>query len=196
MLFLRLNDTNPLRAAVEGTGERPVDHLVVSALERRQPLPALAPRDVVVTQHDRLELAEEIEAVEAITSTIRQSNLHADPRLPREQTRALYAAWARNDVTGRAVRTFLARSERRVVGYITVIETHEGLALDLVAVQDDQQGRGVGSAMLASTLAWATETTMVTVGTQQTNRALALYGRFGFVPREIHVMYHLWLTET
>lgn len=196
VLFLRVNDDDPLRAAVESTGVEAIDHLVVSVHDRSRQLPVVAPSGLVLTHHDRLELAEEIEAVETLTSTIRQSHLHADPRLPLEQTRALYAAWARNDVTGRGVRTILARSEGRIVGYLAVIETHEGLALDLAAVHDDQRGRGVGAAMFASGLEWAAKAETVTLGTQQTNRALSLYRRLGFVPREIHVMYHLWLAET
>jgi GNAT superfamily N-acetyltransferase len=125
---------------------------------------------------------------------MRTSHLHADPRLPAARTRELYAAWARNDVTGRAQRTIVARSERAVIGYLTVLVTPGTAVIDLVAVTASRQGLGVGSALLASFIEWiGGREIAATVGTQADNPARRLYARCGFVPTARHFTYHLWL---
>jgi GNAT superfamily N-acetyltransferase len=193
VVFLRLVAGEPLCAIVEDTGRVPVDHLVTSTLDAVRP--ALAATAIAVEHHDRLDDPADIEAVAAITrASIQRSHLHADPRLPIARTRELYAAWARNDVTGRAQRTLLARSDGAVIGYLTVVGGPATAMIDLVAVTPGWHGRGVGSALLASFIDWIGDRDVVaTVGTQVDNPALRLYARAGFVPTAHHLTYHLWL---
>ena len=129
---------------------------------------------------------------------IRTSHLHADPRLPAERTRALYAAWATNDVTGRAQQTIVARAGRSLIGYLTVVATPATAPttamIDLVAVAAAWRGRGAGAALVAGFVDWLGDRPITaTVGTQADNPALRLYARCGFVPTATHVTYHLWL---
>jgi len=129
---------------------------------------------------------------------IRTSHLHADPRLPAERTRALYAAWATNDVTGRAQRTIVARAGRALVGYLAVVtapvSAPRTAMIDLVAVAATWRGRGAGASLLAGFIDWIGDRAITaTVGTQADNPALRLYARCGFVPTATHVTYHLWL---
>lgn len=129
-------------------------------------------------------------------AAIRTSHLHGDPRLPAARTRALYAEWARNDARGRAQQTFIARRRGVVVGYLTALRSCDIAVIDLVAVDPQCHGQGVGTALVASFVTWAFENGLaMRVGTQATNRASVLYERFGFAPAARHATFHLWLDE-
>jgi ribosomal protein S18 acetylase RimI-like enzyme len=195
VVFLRLAEHEELRVDMARRAIDPIDTLVTSTLGAERPqLDRRA--DIAIEHHEQLHDAD-VECVAAITArSIVISHLHADPRLPIERTRELYAAWARNDVTGRAQRTIVARANGELVGYIAVIVGAGTAVIDLVAVAPAWQGKGVGSAMLASFVDWiGKREVLATVGTQAENAALALYARHGFVPTEKHFTYHLWLTE-
>lgn len=194
VVFLRIADTDPLRDTLRERGQAAIDTLVSStlgAIRRR-----VEPRtDLAIEHHDRLHDADVVVVAAITAASITTSHLHADPRLPIARTRQLYAAWARNDVTGRAQRVIVARAGTELVGYTSVIVRPGSALIDLVAVAPGWQGKGVGSAMLASFIDWVGERKLVaTVGTQATNPALQLYARHGFTPTETHLTYHLWST--
>lgn len=189
VVFVRVDEQDPLNALL-GT---PVDTLVTSKLGHgrlaTRPLPGVS-----IEHHDRL-AGRDVDVVAAVTAeTIQTSHLHADPRLPIARTRELYAAWARNDVTGRGQHVIVARIGGELAGYISILVRDETAIIDLVAVATSRQGAGFGSAMLASFTSWVDERKLAaTVGTQSHNPALQLYIRHGFVPAEKHFTYHLWL---
>jgi GNAT superfamily N-acetyltransferase len=212
VVFVRLAGDDPLRGALGIAGYAPVDTLVTSTLaarpgipRRREPAPEVVPEvvpEIEIEHHDRLDDPSDVAAVAAITGeAIRTSHLHADPRLPAEPTRALYAAWATNDVTGRAQHTFVARAGHALIGYLTVVATPATAPttamIDLVAVAAAWRGRGAGAALIAAFVDWlgglGDRAITATVGTQADNPALRLYARCGFVPTATHVTYHLWL---
>jgi GNAT superfamily N-acetyltransferase len=209
VLFVRLAGDDPLRGALQRAGHAPIDTLVTSTLDarraprrRRELAPEVAPEavpevvpQVVIEHHDRLADPADIAAVAAITGeAIRTSHLHADPRLPAERTRALYAAWVTNDVTGRAQQTIVARAGRALIGYLTVLAGAQTAMIDLVAVAAAWRGRGAGAMLIAGFVDWLGDRAVTaTVGTQADNPALRLYARCGFVPTATHVTYHLWL---
>jgi GNAT superfamily N-acetyltransferase len=194
VVFLRLADDDPLRDALARDGHAPVDTLVTSTLGRDRV--AIPGNDAVaIEHHDRIEDPADVAAIAAITAeSIRRSHLHADPRLPIARTREVYAAWARNDVTGRAQRTITARIDGEIIGYLTVLTTPGTAVIDLVTVAPRWHGRRVGSRLIASFIDWIGDRAIVaTVGTQADNPALRLYASCGFVPTATHCTYHLWL---
>jgi GNAT superfamily N-acetyltransferase len=202
VVFLRLAGDDPLRDALHRAGYAPVDTLVTSALGPDRPaIPRSGEGEVelALEHHDRLADPADVAAVAAISGeAIRTSHLHADPRLPAERTRALYAAWATNDVTGRAQQTIVARAGRAPIGFLAVIASPGVAMIDLVAVAAAWRGRGAGASLIAGFLDWLGDrpgdpALVATVGTQADNRALRLYARCGFVPVATHVTYHLWL---
>ena len=196
VLFLRLEDRHSLRPIVERRGTAPVDVLVTSTLTNAI-LPSRSPA-VALERHASLVRPADVAAVEAITAAaIVRSHLHADPRLPIDRTRRLYAQWARNDVTGRGQQVFVARVAGELVGYISVLVAEARAIIDLVAVQPSWHGHGIGSSLLAGFLEWVAGTQLTaSVGTQADNPALRLYARCGFVPSATHFSYHLWLSES
>lgn len=197
VVFVRLTGDDPLRGALDHAGHAAIDTLVTSTLAGRPAIPRS--HEIAIERHDRLADPADVAAVAAITGeAIRTSHLHADPRLPAERTRALYAAWATNDVTGRAQQTIVARAGRAVIGYLTVLASADTAMIDLVAVASAWRGRGTGASLVSGFIDWLGEwsgdrATTATVGTQADNPALRLYARCGFVPTATHVTYHLWL---
>jgi len=194
VLFLRTLSTHPLVPELAQLGYEPVDRLITSTLRSQNSIATLVP-GVSIEHHERLVEERDIAALATFTAeTMRTSHFHADPRLAAESTRQLFSEWARNDVTHRARRTIVARAEDEVVGYITVLISETTAIIDLVAVSPTWQGRGIGSALVTSFIQWVATTDLeATVGTQATNRALALYARHGFTPTSEHLTYHLWL---
>lgn len=197
VVFLRVSRANDeLRHALAALEIAPLEELVTSTLSEQPPPSIPVTSDLTIEHHaGPLRSPSDIDAIAALTAgTITQSHLHADARLPRAQTRNVYAAWARNDVSGRAQRTIIARAGAEIVGYLTILCTATLAVIDLVAVSASWQGRGVGSALVDSFVTWVRGEGLVgRVGTQSDNRALALYERFGFVPSDRQLTYHLWL---
>jgi len=210
VVFVRLAGDDPLRDALHAAGHAPVDTLITSTLGPERPAisrsaklapelaPGLAPRlapGLTIERHARLADPADIAAVAAITGeAMRTSHLHADPRLPADRTRALYAAWATNDVTGRAQHTLVARAGGALIGYLAVVTAPHAAMIDLIAVAAAWRGRGAGAALVGGFVDWiAGRPITATVGTQADNPALRLYRRCGFVPTATHVTYHLWL---
>jgi len=191
VVFVRLLDTDPWCGELERRGHRPVDTLVTSTLTDE-----LAPaHPAIPVEHHATVTGADADAIVAITTaTIHTSHLHADPRLPAARTQALYAAWIRNDLAGRAERTLVARDGGEVIGYLAALVRDDTAIIDLIAVRPDWHGRGVGSALIASFVDWVRERGLgATVGTQADNPALRLYARCGFAPTTTQLTYHLWL---
>jgi GNAT superfamily N-acetyltransferase len=191
VLFVRVS--LEAREVCDALDAEPLETLVTLAMTDAAVPPARG--HIRVEHHDRVDRDEDIAAIARITSdAIQRTHFHNDPRLPLDATRRLYAAWATNDVRGRAQRTIIARDGDRVLGYITVMIDGASAVIDLVAVDPALHGRGIGSEMLASFVGWARERSLAArVGTQATNPALALYQRFGFVPARRDNTYHVWL---
>jgi len=193
VVFVRLPEGDAWCSALTARGQRPVDTLVTSTLLFDA---AILHPEVAIEQRATVDDRADVAAVVAITNaTLHTSHLHADPRLPRAATEALYAAWVSNDLAGRAVRTLLARDANGVIsGFLTVVVRDRTAVIDLIAVHPDHHGRGIGSALIAAFVAWVrAEGLAATVGTQVDNPALRLYRRCGFVPTSTQLTYHLWL---
>lgn len=192
VVFVRLPEGDPWCNELAARGQRPVDTLVTSTLLFDTVIPH---PDIAIEARATVDDREDVAAIVAITrATLHTSHLHADPRLPREHTEALYAAWVTNDLAGRAARTLLARDGDDVIGFLTVLVREGTAIIDLIAVHPDHHGRGVGSALIAAFVAWVrAQGLAATVGTQVDNPALRLYRRCGFVPSSTQLTYHLWL---
>lgn len=158
---------------------RPVDGVGGAAAvrpHRSSDLPAL--RTIARTSHDN-------------------TRFFADPRFPDERCRDLYAAWIENSCAGWADEVLVAEHDGRAAGYLTCNLDGEGgtVSIGLIGVAADQRERGLGSALLAGALAWASNrsASVLSVVTQGTNvRAQRLFQRAGFRTAGASLWFHKW----
>jgi ribosomal protein S18 acetylase RimI-like enzyme len=129
------------------------------------------------------------------------SRYYFDQRYPREICAKFYSDWIEKSCKGFADKVFVAKINRRVVGYITCdkkpdLESHRGCGrITLVGVDDSARGIGVGSSLVYHALNWFLKEKMreVIVVTQGRNyRAQRLYQECGFKTILTQLWYHKW----
>ncbi len=130
--------------------------------------------------------------VEAIAGhCFRGSRFHADPLIPRELADALKARWAGNFFTGqRGDAMTVAQAEGRVAGFLLALHRPDVMVIDLVAVDPEFRGRGLGAALVRAAHAQSGLPGLA-VGTQAANApALALYQSLGMRVRSLAFVLH------
>ncbi len=124
---------------------------------------------------------------------------HGDPNLPKSRSDELYSKWVSNSLAGFADIVLVARHAGRVAGFITCktdksVPGSEYGVIDLVGVNPDFSGKGIGQELVRSALEWfGPRVRSVYVGTQAANtRAIRLYEKSGFVHVCSDPTLHLW----
>ena len=112
----------------------------------------------------------------------RFDRFHADPLVDDAAADALKGTWARNAVLGRADRVFVTRERDRITGFNACLLRDGNAIIDLIGVDPDFQGRGLGRRLVNAALAhYSGRAARLAVGTQSANHvSLALYQRAGF----------------
>jgi ribosomal protein S18 acetylase RimI-like enzyme len=130
-------------------------------------------------------------------SCFRYSRFHQDPRIGREAADRVKRAWAQNCLDGRrGEEVLVARLAGKPTGFLAVlIAPADGGAaaiIDLVGVGVQDQGRGVGAALVAAFVTrWGPRAASLRVGTQAANVAsVRLYERCGFRFRSASYVMH------
>ena len=126
----------------------------------------------------------------------RYDRFHADPLVDDTRADILKATWARNSVLSRADKVFVIRENGRIVGFNACMLHHDTASIDLIGVDPDFQGRGLGRRLTGAALAhYASRANRMTVGTQSANHAsLALYQRAGFIVHNSALTLHAHLS--
>jgi len=108
---------------------------------------------------------------------------HADPQVDDGVAARLKAAWARNEVTGRTDRTFIYEEDGKVLGFNGCLVRDGVMIVDLIAVANGHQGKGVGAKLLKAAFAhYAPRVGKTLIATQASNLdALRLYQKLGYV---------------
>lgn len=84
---------------------------------------------------------------------------------------------------------YVAIEGGRVAGFMLLLETPESIVVDLIAVDPEFQGRGLGRALLAAA---ASRDRIIFAGTQQANfSSCRLYEKNGFLISGEEFVYHL-----
>jgi len=82
--------------------------------------------------------------------TMTTSRFSLDPAIPDAVAGRIKRRWAANCVAGlRGVGVTVAEVDGRVAGFLAVVAAGDRRVIDLVAVDEDQRGRGVGRALVA-----------------------------------------------
>jgi ribosomal protein S18 acetylase RimI-like enzyme len=146
-------------------------------------------------------LPQDIEILRSMARNIfKIDHFHSDPKLPTSLSDEVYAEWIKNSLDGLADKVLVARRNQKAIGFITckieklAPENKVGI-IDLVGVDPNEQGRGVGSLLVSEALRYFKNYVYSAyVGTQARNiNAMRLYTRAGFKPVYSEATIHLWL---
>jgi dTDP-4-amino-4,6-dideoxy-D-galactose acyltransferase len=153
-------------------------------------------------QHSQIRLreakAEDLPDLQAIARLSHgDTRFGVDPHFSKQQCENLYAVWIESSLRTSAVN--VAEHRGKVVGYVTKDEGEpdEG-RIGLIAVSLGARGLGIGKALVDEAVKWfaAHGKRRVTVVTQGRNlTAQRLYGRSGFIARDVQLYYHRWFAR-
>ena len=111
------------------------------------------------------------------------SRFHADPNIPDQIAADIKRRWAMNFFEGHrgdAMMIARAHADDKVIGFNQVLFTSDGQVIDLICVDGDYRGLGIGQSLIS---AMDTKTVPTKVGSQIDNAgADAFYRRLGFIP--------------
>mgnify|MGYP006195837233 CR=1 FL=1 len=140
--------------------------------------------------------AGDLPALEALARiSHRNTRFYEDGRFDRARCDDLYAVWVRKAFDSPDTSVLVPDADGRAAGYLTLEQGRPEARIGLVAVAPDQQGRGLGDALLveAVRLARAAGSERIRVVTQGRNaRAVRFYERGGFRARSREFWYHRW----
>jgi ribosomal protein S18 acetylase RimI-like enzyme len=123
-------------------------------------------------------------------STFRFSRFHLDPGFSKTIANKIKAEWARNFFRGlRGKYLLLAERNQLVVGFVLLLNpTPDEFVIDLIGVDSEHQGRGIGRSLVSSLWTHFSNCRKITVGTQVANiNSVRLYEKLGF--RLVHSEY-------
>jgi ribosomal protein S18 acetylase RimI-like enzyme len=154
---------------------------------------ARAPGVIVVDLDERMHAA----VLDIAGSAFRYSRFHADPRIPHGVAHLIKREWIGSYVRKeRGEALLVALAEERPAGFLAVmtaeVEGRRTAIIDLVAVDQAQQGRGIGRALVRAFVErWGPESERLRVHTQLTNLvSLNLYRRSGFALASAQYVLH------
>lgn len=127
----------------------------------------------------------------------RYSRFRTDKKMPRNIYEKLYGQWLRRSISGDiATHVFAAEHQGEVVGFVTAKVGFDNVTIGLIAVDEKQRGKNIGTKLLnmVENIAIGNGICDLFVATQQFNRAACMfYERCGYtVEKRTHVM-HLWI---
>jgi len=127
---------------------------------------------------------------EIASRAFQQSRFHLDQNFRPETAAAIKRAWVENYFMGkRGDRMVVVTEGGQSVGFMLLVEKKNKTLVDLIAVDPEFQGRGLGRALLAEA---SSKKGIVFAGTQKANsKACYLYETNGFVISKEEFVYHL-----
>lgn len=116
-------------------------------------------------------------------AVFRSDRYHADPMVSEKVASRVKAAWARNEVSGRTDKTFIWEENGEIAGFNGCLLQNRIMTVDLIAVSQAHQGRGIGAALIKAAFShYAGLADCALIATQDSNTgALTLYRKLGFV---------------
>lgn len=125
------------------------------------------------------------------------SRFRLDPQMDQQKFRELYTQWVVNSCNKKLAKAVLViRDHEQCVAMVTVGEKNGLGDIGLVAVAEQQRGKGYGSALIRAALTWFVQHGYNTsqVVTQGDNvAACKLYEKCGYRQTNLEYFYHFWL---
>lgn len=159
---------------------------------KREPSPLLRSETGV-----RLAVSSDEVAVRAIAgSAFTNSRFHLDPRIDNSVANRIKSEWAGNFFKNTRGDWMVVVEDKGVVcGFLQLLKkSSTEIIIDLIAVQEDSQGKGFAAAMIAFAFNNCLTNPSIIVGTQVSNiRSLRLYESLGFRVSSAKYVFHLHL---
>lgn len=144
----------------------------------------------------RIAVDSDLSRMQEISEQHKGSRFHKDANFDKNKVDEYRRVWIKNLYEGLADEVFVADNGLKVVGFVTVeknVLKDEGV-LKLIAVDENQRGKGYGTLLLNDALNWFYfNCGKVSITTQDTNIcAKKLYEKEGCVVGLKQNVYHLW----
>jgi ribosomal protein S18 acetylase RimI-like enzyme len=134
---------------------------------------------------------EDASLLEVVTRGFEATRFHLDPDIPQQIADGVRCAWVENLLSGeRGDQVIVAERQGRAIGFLSVVSGtvagEQVREIDLMAVDRQHRGEGVGRSLVSRFLADADgRCARVRVGTQAANEAaIRFYERLGFTTEE------------
>jgi dTDP-4-amino-4,6-dideoxy-D-galactose acyltransferase len=125
------------------------------------------------------------------------SRFRTDPQFRNGEFERLFTRWIKNSVNGVSAKAvFVCRVGKRTAGFVTLTADRGSAAIGLIAVDETDRGKGIGTALIRRAVAEAFNLGYgaISVATQMTNDpAVRLYRKNGFKTEAITAIYHYWV---
>ncbi len=126
------------------------------------------------------------------------SRFYVDDRIDEAKFETLYKLWIENSVNRTFADEVLVYRENlgEILGLITIQLKEDFANIGLLSVNKNQQGKGIGSALMNAAFSFATEKkiSQLEVVTQLDNiDACGFYKKNGFAKKSLEYIYHFWL---
>lgn len=123
------------------------------------------------------------------------SRFFNDPMLPQEQAENIYLHWTESAFGQKNKYFVLSEREGNIAGYILFSFSEDSSVIELIAVDDIYQGKGVGKTLIKAMESFVRDKGIrkIKVGTQVNNiSAIQFYNAVGFKYAGCGSVYHLW----
>jgi GNAT superfamily N-acetyltransferase len=148
--------------------------------------------------HIRVAKHSDLSSLKAIASNCHiDSRFYADSRFDASKCSALYELWIEKSLSGMANVVFVPDDSSKAAGYITLNILGNVGNIGLLAVGEENRGRGYAKQLISQALSWCAlqECKTVNVVTQYRNAvAQAVYQSMGFRTSKVERWYHWWIS--
>lgn len=140
----------------------------------------------------------EIPGIESYDALIRviapKGRFYKDVAIPKDVAHMVYKKWVFNSLfNGFADEVVLLKVGMEVAGFISLKIRDKMGAIDLIMIDTNYQGKGLGSALLSQAKVFFLENgiTAISVGTEAENiQSNIFYQRNGFILKNFHLIFH------
>jgi len=139
--------------------------------------------------------------MEIAKKVFKVDHFHADPYLPKGKCDEVYPKWISSCLKGLVDVVVVTKKGGKPIGFVTcnverLIDGYSYGIIDLIGVDKENEGKGIGSLLVSEALKWFSNyTKSVYVGTQAANiPAMRLYEKAGFRQVFSEATMHLWIS--
>lgn len=114
-----------------------------------------------------------------------------DPFFGEKAFKNLYKAWIDKSIEDHKTKILIYFDQNRIIGFVTYKKDIDNAVIELIAVSENTQGKGIGFKLISAVEANLNPSTNLFVSTQETNNiAMEFYVRNGFRIFDKKYIYH------